>query len=720
MALSWLLVLAGACSSPPPLQLTGGCEPPRPDWVEVPQELLSGRATFCPDDAFTGQLETGDYPAGTAQVELMMSGYLETDGMRLEVVYRRDDGEQVAPLVLSNIGESWQQVRIDIPARAARRGFKLRLVDDARGMYGWAGIGSVRPHALFASLPCAGVFLLVLLVCHAYLCALALGMPRTLAPASRLAAALLTLAAASYLLFLSYLPGPGLGGVCALLLLLGPFVYSGYLWRRRARALADLARFHSRLLPTLSLSIAVLFVGLFPFTWDGLEWFAPAARFRDMPGDNWLSLVFAKMLLRGTIEHPMEGDWLSSDRPPLQTGLFLIFQPLLRSQPGWVYQACTTWAQLLMLVPLSLLLPAAQGAPADDARMRPRYSVAAVMLLLLGLSPLLFLNGLFVWPKLFAGTFCILFHLLLFQPAPPSQQRRLDLWAGAAAGFVLLSHGGAICALFGSTLALLLMHRGRVWRRLLRMAPVTAALLVPWLLYQRLVDPPGDRLLKWHFAGQIDVSPEPFVQTFLHAYETLSFQGWLQYRAENVRTIFDGTLHFFGDLWLLLTSPTGRLARQTLHGMVDSGFFYPAYNAGCFGPLVLLLVLAVGVQKGRLRAAVWPPGLWLGTGLGLLVWTFAMFLPASTINHQGAYFTVASIPLLVMLACAQLSPRLFTSLAVLQLAVFCTLYVYDRPLELLRWPWVYMLGSPLLLWSYWAACRRAVAVELGQLGEAET
>lgn len=44
----------------------------------------------------------------------------------------------------------------------------------------------------------------------------------------------------------------------------------------------------------------------------------------ELPGDNAIPYDFARAFLSGAIPSPLHGDWLSSDRPPLQTALFMI------------------------------------------------------------------------------------------------------------------------------------------------------------------------------------------------------------------------------------------------------------------------------------------------------------------------------------------------------------------------------------------------------------
>ena len=61
----------------------------------------------------------------------------------------------------------------------------------------------------------------------------------------------------------------------------------------------------------------------------GLLNIAAARWTHELPGDNQIPLDFAKALFTGRIPTPLYANWLSSDRPPLQTALYL-------TTPDWL------------------------------------------------------------------------------------------------------------------------------------------------------------------------------------------------------------------------------------------------------------------------------------------------------------------------------------------------------------------------------------------------
>src|SRR6185369_6478709 len=88
-----------------------------------------------------------------------------------------------------------------------------------------------------------------------------------------------------------------------------------------------------------------------------------------MPGDNSLPRVFAEIIDGGNPTRVLGGDWLTSDRPPLQTGVALLGWPLLSALGLDLDTACATagiWFQALWFPTVWLLLRTL-GLPARAA-----------------------------------------------------------------------------------------------------------------------------------------------------------------------------------------------------------------------------------------------------------------------------------------------------------------------------------------------------------------
>ena len=91
----------------------------------------------------------------------------------------------------------------------------------------------------------------------------------------------------------------------------------------------------------------------------------PTTIFPAMPGDNDLPRVFADLIRSGSRAHVLGGDWLTSDRPPLQTGIALLGWPPLSVLGLDFDTACATagiWFQALWF-PVVWMLLRALGLP---------------------------------------------------------------------------------------------------------------------------------------------------------------------------------------------------------------------------------------------------------------------------------------------------------------------------------------------------------------------
>ena len=73
--------------------------------------------------------------------------------------------------------------------------------------------------------------------------------------------------------------------------------------------------------------------------------------------------------------------------------------------------------------------------------------------------------------------------------------------AAALAGFSLLAHGGTVWFFLGAIVWGVFRMGLPPLRRAVGALLVAAVVLTPWLMWQRLVDPPGNALVKYAFAG---------------------------------------------------------------------------------------------------------------------------------------------------------------------------------------------------------------------------
>lgn len=520
--------------------------------------------------------------------------------------------------------------------------------------------------------------LLLLLAMHLLLTALP-GVAAALYLASRgerrepvlLASALAASAGTAMLAFWAYYGSHELGQTWTFLLAFGSILlcawslYSGEVDRALLRRLAT-----PFALWVLGTAFLVFFGFLHGGTGSALG--TAATRFNpQLPSDNDIPLYFAEWFY-GHAHHgpPPEfpGEWLASDRPPLQVGYLLAQQPFAWSPPELNYQVLAVGLQQLWIVGLWALLVAMRVG-------RLTRTLAMVTVLL---SDLAIVNGFFVWPKLLPAALLLGAAALLITPLWGEIRRRL--WGAALVaalvGLAMMGHGSSI---FGAIpLALIAAYRGLPsWRWLGAAAAVLVVVMAPWSAYQKYGDPPGNRLVKWQIGGVIDVDSRGTLETIRQSYEEAGVGGAIHNKAENVVTTVGG-----GPMAELVDAGVEALDRgetATALGSLRSIlylFLVPSLGLMLLGPLAMLAVVR---RKRRGDPADWRFALvCLATVfIGWAAWCLLMFGNGGsrTVIHQGSFL----LPILAL--CAGVAglraafPRAGAWVAAISAALMLAIYV---------------------------------------------
>ena len=414
----------------------------------------------------------------------------------------------------------------------------------------------------------------------------------------------------------------------------------------------------------------------------------------NMPGDNFIPTIFAERLASGVSPHHLGAGWLSSDRPPLQTGLALVTIPALQTLDIGYDKACATagvWFQLLWIPALWVFLRWL-GLTEHQAH------AATAALVFTGF---LLFNTIFVWPKLAGAALVLLAFCTFFATESAINPRHRWLAGGALAACGNLAHGGVMFSLL-ALVPIVAFSLRRHWRPWLLAAAAFTVLSLPWLAYQRLYEPPGNRLLKWHLAGAVEIDARSFTTALVENYTSLGWSAALATRQENLRILF------LGEWQNLLTARdlgaiAGRRSEEIFHL-----FRTPA--AWILGAVALPLLLSVHYRRrstprstassapDRIRvhpsssvvknSVLRPPAslplrhhalavTWLA--LTVTLWLTLMFLPFGTLVHQGSYVTSLLLLGLLTAWTLLLSRKLFAALALLQLALFTLTWMPASP-----------------------------------------
>ena len=350
----------------------------------------------------------------------------------------------------------------------------------------------------------------------------------------------------------------------------------------------------------------------------------------QLPPDNQLPAYYADWYYQhghSSVPPPF-GDWLSSDRPPLQSGYTLAQRPFAWDKTGLQYQVLALVVQQLWILAAWALLVA--------ARVRPVGRGLALVALLV--SDIAIVHGFFVWPKLIAAAFVL--AALAMVVSEEWRRWRSSAWGVSSSprccALAMLAHGASAFALI--PLLVYAALRGMPsWRPLLVSVVVALALLAPWTAYQRWVDPPGDRLVKWQLGGSLAIDDRGAVETIVDSYQAVGWDGAVDLKRANVT----GMVH----------RPEAEAAVRAAVDLVEAGEWQGAAGTlrlprffWLLPSLGLLLLGAVAMLVARLTRRVRGPDWRFATrSLVLCVamaadWALLMFgTPESaTIIHQGS------------------------------------------------------------------------------------
>ena len=336
-------------------------------------------------------------------------------------------------------------------------------------------------------------------------------------------------------------------------------------------------------------SVFLVFLGFMHGGTDQPLWTA-ATRFRaQLPFDNDIPHFFTDWFyVHGHMGRPpvFPGGWSASDRPPLQIGYTLMQRPFAWDARLVSYQLLGVVLQQLWIVGVWVLLLAARVSRATRA-------LTVVMILV---SDLAIVNGFFIWPKMLPAAMLVAATGLVATPLWPELRRKP--WAAALIAtllaLALLGHGSSLFGII--PLAGLAARRGIPGSRWLAVGLVVGlALLVPWSMYQRYADPPGNRLSKEAFAGVFSVDSRSTLRAVVDAYGQVGVGGALHDKAENFVLMMGGGPMVDDIESAVDATQHGHLGVALNH--VRDVFFY--YLVPAFGLLVVVPILMLAAVRRR-------------------------------------------------------------------------------------------------------------------------
>ncbi|HUG10125.1 MAG TPA: hypothetical protein VMM36_03885 [Opitutaceae bacterium] len=381
-----------------------------------------------------------------------------------------------------------------------------------------------------------------------------------------------------------------------------------------------------------------------------------ASRFTNpLPVDDQLPRMLADRLASGDLEGPLVGDWLMSDRPPLQAGVLLLLRPF-GAGSGLAHEAVSTLCQLGWL-PALAALGYALGIGSRGI---------ATGIFFAATSGFFVLHSVYTWPKLMAASLFItaVAVVLRFNQASDTKPARVAIATGALLALALLAHGGvwfSILALPALPAAWTALRRFGA-KGVIILVLVFAAVGAPWSAFKRFVDPPGNRLVKWHLAGAVEVDSRSSLEAIRDSYSEKPAADLWHARVVNFHFIAGFLGRHEGEKW-------GEYIRR-----LQFFHFLPSVGLPLLG--ICWLVFA-RVRGGATETGA--AGLVAHAAATVLVWLSLMFQLGGTIVHHGSFAPVALLMFLGGAAMNRWHVAILSVAAILHVAVFLVGWIVTTP-----------------------------------------
>ena len=498
-------------------------------------------------------------------------------------------------------------------------------------------------------------------------------------------AALLALGVIGYLLFWTALGNYAAFGIVKIAVLAALLIHFGAIvWQRRLAAYRWLRE------PLLYVTLFAVIVLTLGFSNGGLGDPGITAQNRfshPLPVDNLIPLIVAKALRAGEIASPLFGDWLMSDRPPLQTGLYLMLT-LQNHELG--YQIVGAWLQASFLFGVWGVAVAAQ-VPAAARRL---------ILLACCLLPTAIINTFYVWPKMLTvGLLLLVFALLFCRRAENDRERMaFGILIGGLTALAVLGHGSSLFALIGFAAVVVVFWAWPSLKTMIYGFVTIVALYAPWMIYQNVFDPPANRLLKWHFAGVVDVDNRSFGTALRDAYGALSWDGYVQGKLGNI----DALIGQWPGPTARSIAAIFRLGSWEPAGMRSNDFFQllpslHAYSLALIGAVLLLPFLKADRRPQRDAAL----RMLVALAAILAVFVLLIFQPGQTINHQGTFAVQVLATVCAFMVLSTRMPLLAWAFIAVQAVTVSATYAFTLRHDPALWPLLAIcVGATVMLAAY--------------------
>lgn len=619
----------------------GGCEDSYSEYINN-KVGIPARITYCEEGDASRERVLLQVKVVESTININVVGYF-SDKVKFSIV---DDNQKLIKgqpdLPAKDPGEIWTLLPIEVPEEYVGRTLFFELQDDGEGIREWAGMSlPVEPDSgnnyLSQLITVLGLLLLCLLAASVNNICLTLSVKFARREAESLVLSFVFMLCLYYSIFWLFFIWNNLGKIVSIIFILYfvfKFFHSFFDKSSSAKNIRELSKYFY-IVVLYSLSI---FLFVFSFSdLSEIQQGSASAFTHALPIDNFLPKIFSDQIYSAALQSPMVGDWLSSDRPPLQTGMFLLYYAAADGQ-DYAYQFLSMILQAYILMPALMIIK--------------RIFLSNSLLGLLSFfsfstSSLILIHTIYVWPKLISAA-CLLFVIYFyFHKTLFSENKYLRTFVlSSLASLSLLSHTGSVFALFPIAVGCLLIFKPSVKEQLFAVL-VLSFMMAPWLLYQKVIDPPGNRLAKWHLAGEISVNNTSLTSAIASAYSTKSYEEIYNDKLFNFKTLFRGV--FNSDNYLKYTDLHNLNEFKNRIEVIRTNNFFGYFYSMI--PFVFIALVAVPfLYKNYMKVGRSVFTLLYVSITAVIIWCCLMFERGSTVIHQGPYISWVGIYLFSLIA----------------------------------------------------------------------
>lgn len=377
--------------------------------------------------------------------------------------------------------------------------------------------------------------------------------------------------------------------------------------------------------------------------------------------DNHIPKAFADKLMQGreNLLPTIQGDWQSSDRPPLETGMMF-------SSYGFTKEKARNLSYFVLGVLTNSLWIFGIWALLRALKVDER-NIGFIVLATATVGAV-FTNTVYAWPKLLAGAMT-LGAIACVVRSKEESPRLCFAVAGAVAALAMLSHGAAIFGLLGFSAYLAFTKSIPNIRNIAICSIAAVVLYAPWVAYQKLYDAPGDRLLKWQLAGMSERNVNiGTLDAIVSGYRNAGLDQVIENKINSVR--------------LYLTDPTFDNGLDKTYPIISTGWvrWHTVFR---MGPVPLFLLMALPLLLAR-KFYSYRSSRFLMANIALssvvfIGLVFGEYPSSSAAVHTAPFSVLLMWCAIFPLAVSQVTPRLLPYYTALTSILFFLLWVVDVP-----------------------------------------